>query len=483
MKHLFLPICVLTLFFCWVDLKAQESANTDAVKYSGDAVKLVVSGSGNTQDAAIQNALRSAIEQTFGVFISSDTRILNDKQTKDEIISMSAGNVEGYEVAESYQNSNTYYVTLNAVVSPSNLAKFATSHGAATELVSETSFEVSGASFMKDINLSRMNTKIHKLQAINYKKALEKLQSDINEMCGKVYYKISIENIGKPILIRNGLVEIEVNVLSEIDQTVDDIINYNDKILKIINDSYIGAHGDESMSDFMKIFYCFKKRAARGMFDKWYPLASVPDLNMFLEEFHDSYSDLGEIIYHWPFSLRFQVGPALAFKLVDNNGKVLFKPEVLTGQSFDKFKSMYENGYSIGAFHILFAGNDCVIVRNDDPFKSFIREPDDWSTCWNLQSIYCDSIQNYKSQNRVNEYTLELGDESAKVKLWTFDYSNIIAVKTSINLLFSEEELAKVSEIHMESYPELIEQLHKIKGEVPLFEVNSSRLSKFYFPF
>ena len=52
-------------------------------------VTLVVSGQGKTQDEAKQNALRSAIEQAFGMFISSKTEILNDNLVKDEIVSVS----------------------------------------------------------------------------------------------------------------------------------------------------------------------------------------------------------------------------------------------------------------------------------------------------------------------------------------------------------------------------------------------------------
>ena len=39
-------------------------------------VTLTVSGQGQTQDEAKQNALRNAIEQAFGTFISSNTEIL-----------------------------------------------------------------------------------------------------------------------------------------------------------------------------------------------------------------------------------------------------------------------------------------------------------------------------------------------------------------------------------------------------------------------
>ena len=49
------------------------------------AATLVVTGVGNTPLNAQHNALRSALEQSFGVYISSETKILNDILVKDEI--------------------------------------------------------------------------------------------------------------------------------------------------------------------------------------------------------------------------------------------------------------------------------------------------------------------------------------------------------------------------------------------------------------
>lgn len=69
-------------------------------------VTLVVNGHGKTQDEARQNALRSAIEQAFGAFISSKTEILNDKLIKDEIVSVTNGNIQNYEVINEVQIPN-----------------------------------------------------------------------------------------------------------------------------------------------------------------------------------------------------------------------------------------------------------------------------------------------------------------------------------------------------------------------------------------
>lgn len=93
-------------------------------------VTLVVSGQGKTQDEAKQNALRSAIEQAFGTFISSKTEILNDNLVKDEIVSITNGNIQKYELlSEGFIPDGNYSVTLRAIVSISKLSNFCESKG------------------------------------------------------------------------------------------------------------------------------------------------------------------------------------------------------------------------------------------------------------------------------------------------------------------------------------------------------------------
>jgi hypothetical protein len=93
-------------------------------------VTLVVSGQGKTKDEAKQFALRSAIEQAFGTFISSKTEILNDNLVKDEIVSISNGNIQKYELlSEGFIPEGDYSVTLRAIVSISKLSSFCESKG------------------------------------------------------------------------------------------------------------------------------------------------------------------------------------------------------------------------------------------------------------------------------------------------------------------------------------------------------------------
>ena len=111
MKQLLL---ILALFFA-LNIHAQDDKT----------VTLVVSGQGKTQDEAKQNALRSAIEQAFGTFISSKTEILNDSLVKDEMVSVTNGNIQKFEIlSEGKIQNSEYSINLKATVSVSKLTTF-----------------------------------------------------------------------------------------------------------------------------------------------------------------------------------------------------------------------------------------------------------------------------------------------------------------------------------------------------------------------
>jgi hypothetical protein len=98
-------------------------------------VSIKVSGSGQTIDIAKQSALRSAIEQAFGTFISTNTEILNDNVIADQISSISSGYIQSYEMLnESQFPDGSWGVTLNAIVSISKLTSFSEAKGIAIEI-------------------------------------------------------------------------------------------------------------------------------------------------------------------------------------------------------------------------------------------------------------------------------------------------------------------------------------------------------------
>jgi hypothetical protein len=113
-------------------------------------VTLTVSGTGKTIEEAKTNALRSAIEQAFGAFISSKTEILNDNLVKDEIVSVANGNVQKYDIVSQVEiPNNGYAITLSATVSILKLISFAESKGVEVEF--------KGGMFAQNIKLQKLN--------------------------------------------------------------------------------------------------------------------------------------------------------------------------------------------------------------------------------------------------------------------------------------------------------------------------------------
>lgn len=103
--------------------------------WAQNEVSLVVSGEGKDKEEATFKALRSAIEQAYGTFVSANTTVLNDQLVADEIVSLSSGNIQKYEyVSENKMPNGNTFVTLSATVSINKLVSFAESKGMEAEL-------------------------------------------------------------------------------------------------------------------------------------------------------------------------------------------------------------------------------------------------------------------------------------------------------------------------------------------------------------
>lgn len=138
-------------------------------------VTLVVNGDGATKEEATHAALRSAIEQAFGTFVSANTTILNDELVKDEIATVSSGNIQSFTELSSYTlpNGNTS-VSLQVTVSIGKLVTYAKSKGSECEFA--------GAIF-------GANIKMLKLKYENSKKAFANLVQYIKEVGPSVFDK------------------------------------------------------------------------------------------------------------------------------------------------------------------------------------------------------------------------------------------------------------------------------------------------------
>ena len=116
------------------DNSESKVAETTRPTLDDKTVTLKVSGTGKTLEEAKTNALRSAIEQAFGTFISSKTEILNDNLVKDEIVSVSNGNIQKFDIISQIEiPNNGFAITLNVTVSINKLTSFIESKGGVAE--------------------------------------------------------------------------------------------------------------------------------------------------------------------------------------------------------------------------------------------------------------------------------------------------------------------------------------------------------------
>lgn len=176
-------LLIISFILLGVNLYAQEI----------DKVTLVVSGEGTTKEQATHMALRSAVEQAYGVFVSANTEILNDELVVEEIATVTSGNVHSYqELSAVLLPDSTHFVTLQAVVSTHKLAAYAQSKG--------VSCEFAGAVFGANLKLLELNQQ-------NTKKAFQNLISQLEAFIPYLYEKKL--TVGNPDINGNIIFQVD----------------------------------------------------------------------------------------------------------------------------------------------------------------------------------------------------------------------------------------------------------------------------------
>lgn len=189
----------LLIVFCVQNISAQTV----------DDVTLVVSGDGPTKEEATHVALRSAIEQAYGVFVSANTEILNDEMIKDEIATVTSGNVKSYnELSAAVLPNGNHLVSLQAVVSTKKLIAYAQSKGA--------SCEFAGALFGANLKLYELNKK-------NTEIAFENLIKQAKALAPYLYNPVL--EMGTPRRNRSNNYDISFNIKLYSTPNTDEFIN------------------------------------------------------------------------------------------------------------------------------------------------------------------------------------------------------------------------------------------------------------------
>lgn len=199
-KNIFLISAQVIVLMLFCPLAAMYVSAANPNQSSSLETTITVIGSGPTEEAATLQALRSAIEQTYGAFVSSNSTILNDELVKDEIVSISSGNVKKYEKLDVTPMPNGQVsVSLNATVSISNLISYAQSKG-------ETSIQFSG-------NAMAANIKLMELRASSTTKALENLNQELSIIGQNMYDFGELKMTSQPTINTScGLYKVRFNV-------------------------------------------------------------------------------------------------------------------------------------------------------------------------------------------------------------------------------------------------------------------------------
>ena len=113
---------------------------------------VVVSGIGKTYIEAEHFAIRSALEQSCGVFLSSKTKVLNDILLNDEIFTITNGNILEYTVLDKHKiTDKSFTVTLEVIISLDRLTEYVKANG--------TQVEYKGSNIYHEIKQIELNKK------------------------------------------------------------------------------------------------------------------------------------------------------------------------------------------------------------------------------------------------------------------------------------------------------------------------------------
>ncbi len=161
---------------------------TSIYTQNSDIIKITTSASGITKEIAVQDALRSALEQSYGSFISTKTSIKNDELINDEIVSITNGDIHRYEIISEYILDGRYNVTIESEISLNQINTF-------KKQIGESATKFDGALFGVKIKLQEIN---EKSERISLKNLFVSLYNIYNESID-----ITLDNYAEPKIISN----------------------------------------------------------------------------------------------------------------------------------------------------------------------------------------------------------------------------------------------------------------------------------------
>lgn len=212
--------------------------STTSFSSKSQDVTLVVTGSGESKEEAVRNALRSALEQTYGTFVSANTSIVNDELVNDEVSTISNNCVKKYnELSDNILPNGRHFVTVQATVSISGLVSYAKSHG--------SSVEFSGSTF-------GMNMKLRELNRKNEVKAISNMLSQLISLGNLFDYELLVSDPKETTISYPDcyVMEAQVNLLFN-----DNTRAYNQIAYQVLSDLALSVDEVEEYRQTNSAFY------------------------------------------------------------------------------------------------------------------------------------------------------------------------------------------------------------------------------------
>lgn len=355
-------------------------------------VSLVVSGTGSTKEDATRNALRSAIEQAFGTFVSANTEVLNDDLIKDEVVTITTGNIKNYKELYCASIGGVYNVSLQATVSIGSLISYAQNKGMKAELA--------GASFA-------MNMKMRKLNKENELKAMDNLKKQLCLMANSGLFDYQIE-IGEPYMAtEKGHVGSDGKWTQDdthnvaVDVTIKQLINsktidFRNSFLRVLNALSLTKQEIEEYKSANVPYYIY------------YGYESTSGGHFILRNEYDQRAIMDIISFARCF-----------FSIKDNLGHIIYPyMRVYEGEFYKyEFKGDYSDGGMRSDISSIYYSDD----KKDEIINKTMPSFEDSRGYILEDKLY---VSNYKTGYRKNNCFIEIGLSSSMIFSQSYNYGN-----------------------------------------------------------
>lgn len=244
------------------------------IKNETRLINVKSTGLGVSIKEAKDNALRSALEETYGIYMSSRTKIKNDMLVDDDIVSLVTGNIDSYSTLSIDTLPNkSFSVLVDAKVNPSKLKNYTKS---------------TGSKIIMDVNSFSRNLKLYETNKSAEEKSIAILCENLNK-----FIRSSIDFTLKssdPVYTKDDKTKLIINF--KVDWELNDNFkNFEDVLYNTL--SNIGMTNDEVI-DYIKLgktYYKFGNIYLRSLKSKNMIFSLLSGLDFYAYNFSLDYNN------------------------------------------------------------------------------------------------------------------------------------------------------------------------------------------------